>query len=149
MSCQPPHQISARSDGEQVRIVQKCNSAKLSEKTCRKPSDVPFLFFSLLFTLSLSLFLLVFPYNPLILMSQKHLMGLVQRLGLFPHRREAQITQHSPPPDYVLKFSKPAIEQQVSNFAFERTFVSMSEPLSSVCIFSSTSNFDSTTSRIQ
>lgn len=148
MSCQPPHQISARSDGEQVRIVQKCNSAKLSEKPAENPV-LSFLFFSLLFTLSLSLFFLVFPYNPLILMSQKHLMGLVQRLGLFPHRREAQITQHSPPPDYVLKFSKPAIEQQVSNFAFERTFVSMLEPLSSVCIFSSTSNFDSTTSRIQ
>jgi hypothetical protein len=64
------------------------------------------------------------------------------------HRREHPPNK-SPPPDYVGGSTNPAAILQISSFCIDNDFVIISEPLSSVWIFSICINFSSSASRIQ
>jgi hypothetical protein len=64
------------------------------------------------------------------------------------HRREHPPNK-SPPPDYVGGSTNPAAILQISSFCIGNDFVIISEPLSSVWIFSICINFSSSASRIQ
>jgi hypothetical protein len=64
------------------------------------------------------------------------------------HRREHPPNK-SPPPDYVGGSTNPAAILQISSFCIGNDFVIISEPLSSVWIFSICINLSSSASRIQ